>query len=240
MSCKYKHLVPIFAVMLLVVFSLACNLPISFLRLQYGELSAREEDEIIHDVVGNTSATLVSPEGEVIDLPLLDGTVWECKDIDGELSFVENNADAIETQVLKTAELEISLRYFDKGSSISVHHKYLFEREDAVMDGVTNTIKAWDQLRWSGNTLANADIGEGGYFSGFYESVETREATYPEATSAEVNVPHNFFGLIVWDDYKRVYYCDLHRIGLPGNPEVLTPENFQDHCQLYYYECSAP
>ena len=240
MSCKHRHLVLILAVTLLLVFSLACNLPISFIRLQYGESSPRDEDVIIHEVVGETFATVVSPEGEVIDLPLLDGTVWECKDIDGELSFVEKNAQGIDTQILKIAKVDLTLRYFYKGSSISIHHEYLFERDDAVIDGATNTIKAWDQLRWSGNTLANADIGEGGYFSGFYESVETREESYPQASSAEVIVPHNFFGLIDPDDYKRVYYCDLHRIGLPENPGVLTPENFQDHCQLYYYECSAP
>lgn len=241
MKLDHNKMILIFSIVLLASISLACNLPVAFIRLKSFPLyNEREEDLVLNEVVGETSATLVNSEGEVVDLPILNWTTWECNDISGELSDLERTANALETLLLKSSNLDLSFRYNQEFNGISVMYEYDYEMDSAIVDGVTNKIIAWDHTKWFGeNKQGSWKLKEGRYFSGSLNVVETREGTYPSSQSSEVTVVHNFFGLINRDNYHQAYYCDLRANPIPENLALLTPENFPDQCILWYYECTA-
>jgi len=220
-----------FFLVLLIVITLACNLPLS--------ITGVSSDIDKHTLVAMTDATLISPKGEAMDLPLITGMVWECTDIDGELSYVREHADMTEVFILRESTVDLSFSYDLGMNKILLDYKYHHEMDSAILD-VNDAIIAWDHNKWFGESNKGYGSLEGiGYFSGSFFVSETREKTYPDTVISTVDEIHNFFGLIDTDNPRRAYYCDLNALQIPDNLEKLTPGNFQDICKHYYYECAG-
>ena len=231
MKFQKPGLTAAFFLVLLIVITLACNLPIS--------ITGVNSDIDKHTLVALTDATLISPKGEALDLPLISGMEWECTDIDGELSYVREHSDMTEAFILRESIVDLSFSYDLGMNRILLSYKYHHEMDTAVMD-VNDSIIAWNHSKWFGESNEGTGTLERiGYFSGSFMVNETREGTYPAPVSSTVDEVHNFFGLIDKENPRLAYYCDLNAIEIPGNLGDLTRENFRNFCQHYYYECAS-
>ena len=142
--------------------------------------------------------------------------------------------------MLKKAELTLDLYYSGEDEGMSVSLLSNFEKDFAVLDGDTNEFIAWDHTKSKQEGRGHRMLPwENGAFGGTVFVTDTREISYPKPVSTKIEFQKNVFGLINPLDYKQAYFCDLSGIPFPENLKSLTVENFQEHCILYYYECTA-
>jgi len=231
---------------LLVLVSLACNLPVDMLRL-YADVDNPEDDaEDIHEVVAEYDATLVSSEGEVTGLPFEGWTKWVCKDIDGEINFYKKNAElAPETYIINKADLDLTLEIKKSTSRVDLNFlriDYLLNME--VDEGWLNlegdAIEHWNNAKWSGTGWAEISppTVDDRSISGVFDVTTNMQGTYPSTLSQEYVSKHNFFILFPPENYNIAYFCDVGANPVPDGWEKLTGENFRDFCPYYYYECA--
>jgi len=203
-----------FFVLFVIVINLACNLPLPFINAWFGNQRKDDAEDIKRDIVDTFEATLVSAEGDIVGITPPDGTSWSCVDVSGELSFFTDPDNLTEGQVVIKAELDLDLYY---------------RGEDA-----------WDHTKSKKEAIGHRMLlWENGAFAGIVLVTDTREISYPKPVSSKIEFQNNVFGLINPLDYKQAYFCDLSGIPIPENLKSLTVENFQEHCILYYYECTA-
>ena len=216
--------------------TLACNLPVAFLKFKNYAEDPDKQIDLAHTAVFEYEATLTSPEGEVVGLLPLNGTKWNCQDIDGEIRALQMVS---ETMILKKAELDLSLDYDGEDDRLSISYSTEFERDEATIDVDGTSVAGWNHAKWGG--LGGAGMiprRDDGVFSGVFEETTTFENTYPVSSTHQLKHTHYFFGLIPPLDYEMLYLCDQVANPVPDPLGSLTAENFQDHCAYWYYECT--
>lgn len=224
------------ALIALALAALACNVPrpmMDYFKLNRGK---NADDDFASEAMKGLTATLVDEEGQ--NLPL-DATTWKCRDVDGEVSDLQHNSEALASRKLLQTEFDLSLALHgdNSGRYLDLRYGYAFSAVDPVLDGVTGEPVAWNTSKWSGVVdWGSFQVTDQGTFSGTFAVDERRETDYPERMVSTVEESHNVFGLIPPGDHSTAYFCDLANIPVPGL-QGLTPENFHSHCQLYYYEC---
>jgi hypothetical protein len=218
--------------------ALACNAPLPMLEFFKLNSGKSADDDFASGVMKGLTATLVDEEGQLLPL---NATTWKCRDVDGEVSNLKRNADALESRKLLQTDFDLSLALSgDKsGRYLDLRYGYAFSTADPVVDGVTGEIVDWNTSKWSGVVdWGSFQVTDQGTFSGTFAVDERRETDYPQRIVSTVVEKHNVFGLIPKGDNSTAYFCDLANIPVPGL-QGLTPENFQSRCQLYYYECDV-
>jgi len=240
MGRNKKGLMIGFFVLFVIVINLACNLPLPFINAWFGNQRKDDAEDIKRDIVDTFEATLVSAEGDIVGITPPDGTSWSCVDVSGELSFFTDPDNLTEGQVVIKAELDLDLYYRGEDEGMGVGLLSNFENDFAVLDGVTYEFIAWDHTKSKKEAIGHRMLlWENGAFAGIVLVTDTREISYPKPVSSKIEFQNNVFGLINPLDYKQAYFCDLSGIPIPENLKSLTVENFQEHCILYYYECTA-
>jgi len=218
--------------------TLSCNIPINFPSV------VREMDSrAVHTVVVGYDATLESAEGEIVTLPIVNHQEWICDDIDGELSMLLEVENVVENgiQVMKFNKkiLQWDFEYYAADNVLTVSYQKDMDRDYAVID--PDDIVVWENDKWFGEGTA---IGiqltkKNQSFMGTLDVNITQEDTFPAPSTTERVDTHNFFGLISQENSTEAFLCDLGVIPFPENIDLFTPENFQNHCQNFYYECKS-
>ncbi len=219
---------------------LSCNLPLPLVAFSKQVRGTQEVDEFAFDLTQKLHATLVDEEDQVLPLAIVDGFEWVCRDVDGAVSEAKRNAEAVAMRKLVQAEVHLSFAWDEDTRALELKYADDFVMVDPVLDGVSGEVVAWDTSSWSGSGRRNyIRLEEQGTLWGSFTVDERRQQTYPKDVVSQVEVNHNFFGLIPNGDPQTAYFCDLRDIPVPPELKSLTPENFGDSCPLYYYECGA-
>jgi hypothetical protein len=220
--------------------ALSCNLPRSFVVSFFPSLDSDEINEKAATLVADLPATMVNEDMQVQGLELFEGARWTCRDVDGVVSELVRSHTGIDTDIVRKAELDLTMTYRDDKTGLNIWYKDDFAMDSAVVNGVTGEIVAWNSHTWSGTgQLSGSRVNSRGTFSGSMTVMETRQGTYPKTVTSQVEEIHNLFGLIPSEDYRRAYLCDLRANTIPDDLAGLTAENFQQRCIFDYYECDA-
>jgi hypothetical protein len=230
MKCNNRLLLPLSLCLLGLGLSLACNYPVTlnpFLNVS-GESSQ-------HTLVAQYDATIVSAEGEILDLGFIRGMEWVCEDVKGELFAL--SVGEIPTMKYKKAEVQWEIAYNESDEWFGVRYSKDIDRDYAVL-AADGSISSWENDRWSGHSFLNGvRIKKNGGFKGKLIVPITSEDSFPEHTVWNKEEPHNFFGLFTVSDHSLAYLCDQGPNPIPNDITILTPENFKNYCSNYYYEC---
>ncbi len=232
-----KNQLTLLLLVLSVLVILSCNIPVDILNFVNGDI-----DVIHYRTVAEYDATLVSSEGDVIGLPLLQRQEWTCKDVNGEISSLlrseEIEVNGIHVHKYNKAILKWKFLY-DQGTGIEISYQMDVDRDYAVL-GADNIVDSWENDKWSGTSeVGGLKLGKNWTFQGVLEVQITQQDSFPYPNTSERIATHNIFGLINQGVPQQAFLCDYLVNPLPAGIELLTAENFQDHCQFYYYECSS-
>ena len=238
MNSKKRILLLTFLFVLVLLLTLACNLPTTISSFIAGNQNSSQET-----IVAMYDATLVNSEGEAVFFPLAPGMEWICKDIKGELSVIQGTEEIEQggIQIFKLNKAILEWKFIYHGTNEVLYVSYLkdFDRDYAVVDKDNNVV-SWENDKWSGDTSSvGLNLTKNKIFLGTIDVKVTQVDTHPIPFTGERLETHNFFGLISRANIQKAFLCDHLVNPLPGKTEHITADNFQENCHFYYYECSA-
>jgi len=215
-------------------------MPRPLARLRYIDNDRDEQIAYEHTLTADMQVTMESAEGEVVGLKPLHGTEWDCVDISGEITRIENIVALYsETMKLIKADLKMELSYDAEDNWMSIRYTTDFVRDMAVT-GAEGKIEAWDHEEWSNQGYASRLVlWTNGAFQGLLHVTRQATNSYPIKSSSTTELEYKVYGLVDPLDYHQAYVCNLGRNSFPENLEDLTVDNIQDWCIFNYYECSV-
>lgn len=165
--------------------------------------------------------------------PILDGTKWECADVDGPVAALLESRPTMEGVEINYYKFDHWMIY--SSSTQTLHHYYSYDNSETWDEGNLGNITHY----WSGEVEdTSIPVDEYGVFTVSLSWNEKRSASSYYSAS-EVPLIRNRWGLIPPDNYQTIYLCDWGPREMPTGLETLSAENFRDRCgpSGWYYEC---